>query len=69
MADRRLPNDEIIDLTDRRRVLLHVLLGVDVEADDADAVFDGELRPRPCRPVLAVDGGYFAVEDHSPPTA
>ena len=34
------PADEIIDLTDRRRVLLQAVLGVDVEPGFADAVFD-----------------------------
>lgn len=34
--------DEIIDLTDRRRVLLRAVLGVDVEPDFADAVFDAD---------------------------
>ncbi len=34
--------DEIIDLTDRRRVLLRAVFGVDVEPDFADAVFDAD---------------------------
>lgn len=34
--------DEIIDLTDRRRVLLRTVLGMDVEPDFADAVFDAD---------------------------
>jgi hypothetical protein len=33
--------DEIIDLTDRRRVLLRALFGVVVPPDAADAVFTG----------------------------
>ena len=32
--------DEIIDLTDRRRVFLHTILGVEVPPDAVDAVFD-----------------------------
>jgi hypothetical protein len=39
-AGRRRPDDDIIDLTDRRRVLLHLVLGVDVDRDAVDAVFD-----------------------------
>jgi hypothetical protein len=31
--------DEIIDLTDRRRILLHALFGVAVPPSAADAVF------------------------------
>lgn len=31
--------DEIIDLTDRRRILLHTLFGVAVPPSAADAVF------------------------------
>ena len=38
--------DEIIDLTDRRRVLLVTLFGVEVPPDTADAVFG------PCRELL-----------------
>ena len=34
--------DEIIDLTDRRRVLLHALFGFSVDSDTADAVFSIE---------------------------
>lgn len=34
--------DEIIDLTDRRRVLLRTLFGVVVPPDAADAVFTGD---------------------------
>ena len=33
------PFDEIIDLTDRRRVMIHTVLGLDVDRDTADAVF------------------------------
>ena len=35
--------DEIIDLTDRRRVFLHLVFGVRVPAASADGVFS---RPR-----------------------
>ncbi len=38
--DRDLAADEIIDLTDRRRVLLLAVLGVRVDSDTADAVFE-----------------------------
>jgi type III secretion system FlhB-like substrate exporter len=34
--------DEIIDLTDRRRVMLRAVFGMDVEPDFADAVFDAD---------------------------
>ena len=34
--------DEIIDLTDRRRVMLRAVFGLDVEPDFADAVFDAD---------------------------
>lgn len=37
--------DEIIDLTDRRRVLLHTLFGVEVAPDAADLVFDVAVSP------------------------
>lgn len=36
--------DEIVDLTDRRRVFLHTILGVAVPRDDVDAVFDLTAR-------------------------
>ena len=36
--------DEIIDLTDRRRVFLHTVLGVEVPPDDVDSVFDLTAR-------------------------
>jgi hypothetical protein len=39
---RDLLADEIIDLTDRRRLLLRAVLGVEVEPDFADAVFDAD---------------------------
>ena len=32
--------DEILDLTDRRRVFLRTILGVEVPPDAVDAVFD-----------------------------
>lgn len=39
--------DEVVDLTDRRRLLLCALLGVDVAPDHADAVFEcGEAHGR-----------------------
>ena len=38
--------DEILDLTDRRRVFLHTVLGVEVPPDDVDAVFDLTDRDR-----------------------
>jgi hypothetical protein len=40
--------DEIIDLTDRRRVLLHLVFGVTVPTPVVDHVFDGDapLTPR-----------------------
>ncbi|HEX4902151.1 MAG TPA: hypothetical protein VFV42_05025 [Acidimicrobiales bacterium] len=34
--------DEVVDLTDRRRLLLQAVLGVDVPPRQADAVFDPE---------------------------
>jgi hypothetical protein len=37
--DRNPALDEIIDLTDRRRVLLRLVLGLDAEPGFADAVF------------------------------
>jgi hypothetical protein len=33
--------DEIVDLTDRRRVLVRAVLGVDVPRPAVDAIFDG----------------------------
>jgi len=36
--------DEIVDLSDRRRVLVRVVLGVDVPAGTADAIFAGGAR-------------------------
>lgn len=39
-AERPRPHDDIIDLTDRRRLLLRVVLGVDLDPDAVDAVFD-----------------------------
>ncbi len=46
--DPEQPFDEIIDLTDRRRVMLHAVLGVDVDPDTADAVFASiDLTPSP----------------------
>lgn len=39
--------DEVVDLTDRRRLLLQALLGVDVAPRQADAVFEcGEPEGR-----------------------
>lgn len=41
------PTDEIFDLTDRRRVLLRLLFGVDVHQADAVFAADGPVsRPR-----------------------
>ncbi len=37
--DPEIVADEIIDLTDRRRVMLHAVLGVTVDGETADAVF------------------------------
>lgn len=34
--------DEIVDLTDRRRVLVRVVLGVDVPGTAANAIFDSQ---------------------------
>ena len=71
-AARPRPDDDIIDLTDRRRVLLHVVLGVDLDRDSVDAVFepdrDRATNPRP-QPSVSVEGGHFAVEDDPSPTA
>ena len=39
--------DGVLDLTDRRRVLLQVLFGVDVSPDELDAVFSGTASPAP----------------------
>ncbi len=47
--DSELPLDEIIDLTDRRRVMIHAVLGVDVDRDTADAVF-ASIDLGPTRP-------------------
>lgn len=46
-ADRPRPQDDIIDLTDRRRVLLHVVLGMDVDRDSVDAVFESDRSTSP----------------------
>ena len=43
--DRLLPTDEVIDLTDRRRVLLRVVFGTDVAPCDAEAVFTPGRAP------------------------
>lgn len=72
ISARPRPDDEIIDLTDRRRVLLHVVLGVDLDPASVDAVFEPDrnrstsARPQPS---IAVEGGHFAVEDDPSPTA
>lgn len=65
MDSRRRPIDEIINLSDRRRVLLHVVLDLDVDADTADEIFEGVSRSRSPvpRPAASVESGYFAVED------
>lgn len=39
---RDLLADEIIDLTDRRRLLLRAVLGLEFEPGFADAVFDAD---------------------------
>ena len=39
--------DEIIDLTDRRRVLLHLVFGVTVPPPVVDHVFDGDASVTP----------------------
>ena len=39
--------DEVVDLTDRRRLLLLAVLGVEVSPDVADAVFDARAAVPP----------------------
>lgn len=39
--------DGVLDLTDRRRVLLQVVFGVDVSPEELDAVFSGSSSPAP----------------------
>lgn len=52
--DRNLASDEIVDLTDRRRVMLHAVFGFAVDSEQADAVFAAPL---------AVEDGTFTVVD------
>lgn len=56
-GDRALPSDEIIDLTDRRRVFLHALFGLAVDSATADAVFTAPEPP------MAVEDGTITVGD------
>jgi len=39
--------DEVADLTDRRRILVRALLGLDVTPGEADALFDPIGTPPP----------------------
>ena len=58
-ADQRDPAaDEIIDLTDRRRVLIRALFGLSVDSDTADAVFTVGQPP-----MSVEDEGALAIAD------
>lgn len=55
--------DEIVDLTDRRRVLVRVVLGVDVPASAADAIFDRSAPDAQLSSTTMRSGGLSSSTD------
>jgi hypothetical protein len=55
--------DEIADLTDRRRVLVRAVLGVDVPRPAVDAIFDGWDGPQASSTTMRSGGRSSSTDD------
>jgi hypothetical protein len=53
--------DEVVDLTDRRRLLVLAVLGQEVTPAQADALF--EPRPQPSSTTMRSDGRSSSTDD------
>jgi hypothetical protein len=55
--------DEIVDLTDRRRVLVRAVLGVDVPGPAVHEIFDGWSEPAQASSTTMRSGGRSSSTD------
>lgn len=55
--------DEVVDLTDRRRLLVRAVLGVDVSPAQADAVFSGAQSSSSVSTTMRSGGRSSSTDD------